>query len=81
MPGATFVDIWSISDAALCLNVAAFFDVTIDFLAGVTEKSFESGGMILTERATRSLLLQFINKKLEKFEFTTMRGPHTGRDG
>ena len=75
MPGATLVDIWSISDAAaLDFRLAAFLEVTWDFLAGVTENSFESGGIILTERATRSLLLQFINKKLEKFEFGTSAG-------
>jgi hypothetical protein len=49
-------------------------EVTWDFLAGVTENSFESGGIILTDRATLSLLLQFINKKLEKFEFSTDAG-------
>ena len=62
MPGATFVDIWSISLAALWLSDAAFLEVTCDFLAGVTENSFESGGIILTDLATRSLLLHtFIN--------------------
>lgn len=75
MPGATLVDIWSISEAALWPREAVFLEVTWDFLAGVTEKSFESGGIILTDRATRSLLLQFINKKLEKFEFSGC-GPH-----
>jgi len=49
----------------------------MDFFAGVTENSFESGGIILTERATRSLLLQIINKKLEKFEFRRQCAPRT----
>ena len=73
MPGATLVDIWSISEEAVLvlLREAAFLEMTWDFLAGVTEKSFESGGIILTDRATRSLLLQINNKKLEKFEFST----------
>ena len=77
IPGATLVDIWSISEAALWFRDAAFLEVTMDFFAGVTENSFESGGIILTERATRSLLLQFINKKLEKFEFRHWSGSRT----
>ena len=59
------------------LNEADFLEVTIDFFAGVTENSFESGGIILTERATRSLLLQIINKKLRKFKFRHQCGPFT----
>jgi hypothetical protein len=35
----------------------AFFDWTWDFLAGATENNFESGGIILIERATLSLFL------------------------
>jgi len=45
------------SEAALWPKVYPFFEVTIDFLAGVTENSFESGGIILTDLATLSLLL------------------------
>ena len=36
----------------------ARLDVTIDFLAGVTVKSFESGGIILIDRATHTHSLQ-----------------------
>ena len=61
MPGATLVDIWSISEAMLEVEpmvALAFFDCTWDFLAGVTENNFESGGIILIERATLSLFLE-----------------------
>ena len=77
IPGATLVDIWSISEAALEFREPAFLEVTCDFFAGVTENNFESGGIILTERATRSLLLHIINKKLEKFEFRHRSGSRT----
>ena len=44
----------------------ARLDVTIDFLAGVTVNSFESGGIILIDRATLSLLLLNNHKKIRK---------------
>ena len=64
MPGATFVDIWSISEAMLAVEpmvALPFLDVTMDFLAGVTANNFESGGIILIERATLSLFLEAEN--------------------
>jgi len=39
----------------------AFLEVTMDFLAGVTVNNFESGGIILIERATLSLFLEADN--------------------
>lgn len=45
------------SEAAEAREAPGFFAVTMDFLAGVTVKSFESGGIILTDRATLSLFL------------------------
>ena len=46
------------AEAVERMVAAAFFDVTMDFLAGVTLKSFESGGIILIDLATLSLLLE-----------------------
>lgn len=45
------------SEAVEVREAPGFLVVTIDFLAGVTVKSLESGGIILTERATLSLFL------------------------
>jgi len=55
IPGATLLDIDSMSSD---LPLVLFDGLVVDFLAGVTVKSLESGGMILTERATLSLFLQ-----------------------
>ncbi len=57
MPGATLEDIWSISEAVEASEPVVFLAVFIDFLAGMTVKSLESGGIILTDRATLSLFL------------------------
>jgi hypothetical protein len=57
MPGATLLDMDSMSsEPDLLLAVLDLF--WSDFLAGVTVKSLESGGMILMDRATLSLFLK-----------------------
>ena len=61
------VDIWSMSEAVDVIEVDGFLAFTMFFLAGVTEKSLESGGIILMDLATLSLFLmkeRRVNKKI-----------------
>ncbi len=65
MPGATLHDSMSMSSLGfLLLSILPLVVAMADFLAGVTVNSLLSGGMILMERATRSL---FLKKGLEMF--------------
>ena len=58
MPGATLHDSISMSSEAFLLFNLPLVELIADFLAGVTVKSLLSGGMILIDRATRSLFLK-----------------------
>lgn len=51
------------SSLGFLLDSLFLVEVMADFLAGVTVKSLLSGGMILIERATRSL---FLKKRLDQ---------------